>query len=44
MVSQRGEERALAGLSIRGYACHREVSHTAVREALAAGRMVFRKV
>lgn len=29
----------MAGLSIRGYARHRGVSHTAVRKALAAGRI-----
>ncbi len=29
----------MAGLSIRGYARHRKVSHTAVRKALAAGRI-----
>jgi hypothetical protein len=38
-VSQIGEEQTLAGLSIRGYARHRGVSHTAVRKALAAGRI-----
>ena len=27
------------GLSIRGYARHRKVSHTAVRKALAMGRI-----
>ena len=30
----------MAGLSIRGYARHRGVPHTAVREALATGRIV----
>ena len=34
-----GEEQTLAGLSIRGYARHRGVSHTAVRKALGAGRI-----
>ena len=29
----------MAGLSIRGYARHRGVSHTAVRKAIAAGRI-----
>jgi len=32
----------LAGLSIRGYARHRGVSHTAVRKAAAAGRITAR--
>jgi hypothetical protein len=34
-----GEEPSLARLSIRGYARHRKVSHTAVRKALADGRI-----
>src|SRR5438105_11137371 len=30
----------MRGLTIRGYARHRGVSHTAVRKALAAGRII----
>jgi hypothetical protein len=33
------EEPTLAGLTIRGYAQHRGVSHTAVRKAPAAGHI-----
>ena len=28
------------GLSIRGYAAHRGVSHTSVRKAIASGRLI----
>src|SRR5437867_1423 len=39
LTAEQVKEPTVAGLSIRGYARHRGVSHTAVRKALAAGRI-----
>jgi len=41
VTTASGGSAAAEGLTIRGYARHRGVSHTAVRKALAAGRIAM---